>query len=257
VCYQGATLFPLGVDDTIASVEVTNISCMAAPWLFACGFSIAFSALFTKQWRINRIFHNPRFKRIKVTERDVIPPFVGMFTCNIAFLLCWTLLDPLKWEHVTVDDLNSYGQCSPEGDGTIATAFVSLLAGVNVLALTLSNIQAYRARMIGDEFSESQYIALAMFASLEVVIFTLPVFFLVKDSPSAKYFVMTAITFVICMSLNLLVFVPKVILVWQAPKDLSGSGTRSSWFRKTNRNRRVRQRFRPNFVYYRSLCLTS
>ena len=64
------------------------------------------------------IFHNPRFQRIKVTEKDVMIPFAVMFTCNVILLVLWTIVDPLKWERVQVDELNSYGRCAPVGNGT-------------------------------------------------------------------------------------------------------------------------------------------
>ena len=42
---------------------------------------------------------------------------------------------------------------------TAPAAHLLLILAVNVLALVLANVQAYQARMISDEFSESQYIA--------------------------------------------------------------------------------------------------
>mmetsp|Transcript_1460 Transcript_1460/g.4071 ORF Transcript_1460/g.4071 Transcript_1460/m.4071 type:complete len:207 (+) Transcript_1460:1063-1683(+) len=43
---------------------------MAWPWMFTCGFSFSFAALFSKIWRINKIFHNPQFRRITVKLVD-------------------------------------------------------------------------------------------------------------------------------------------------------------------------------------------
>lgn len=66
----GASIVPLAVDDQL----VENPWCMAFPWLFALGWSFVFSALFSKTMRVNKIFHNPRFTRIRVTPVDVMMP---------------------------------------------------------------------------------------------------------------------------------------------------------------------------------------
>lgn len=179
-------------------------------------------------------FHNPRFQRIKVTEKDVIVPFVVMFSVNVILLLCWTLINPLRWEIVIVNEFNSYGRCNPEGDGIASIVFMSLILAVNVLALVLANVQAYQARMISDEFSESQYIGLAMFAVLEVFLFTFPISFLVADNPQARYFVYSGIIFVVSMSLLLLVFVPKLKLLLEAMNTRS-PGRRTSFTRGMGR----------------------
>ena len=93
----GCAIIPLSFDDEKYSVQACSIACMATPWLVSIGFvtgiasvyfcalyltvtltyhfclywSItAFSALFSKIWRVNKIFNNPnKFSRIKVTEK--------------------------------------------------------------------------------------------------------------------------------------------------------------------------------------------
>ena len=58
------------------------------------GATILFAALFTKLWRINKLFHAERFHRMKITERDVIGPFLVMFVLNLILLIAWTVVDP-------------------------------------------------------------------------------------------------------------------------------------------------------------------
>jgi hypothetical protein len=76
VFVMGSTLIPLSFDDSngnLTKAESGTIACMAVPWLAFLGFTIAFSALFAKTWRINKLFNEgSRFTRIKVTERHVL-----------------------------------------------------------------------------------------------------------------------------------------------------------------------------------------
>jgi len=68
---MGAAIVPLSIDDS-DNKHAADIACMCVPWLVNTGFTVAFSALFSKTWRLNKIFlsKNP-LRRIKVTEKDV------------------------------------------------------------------------------------------------------------------------------------------------------------------------------------------
>jgi hypothetical protein len=142
---------------------------------------------------------------------DVLAPFFVMFTLNVTFLLAWTLTDPLRWARIETDEFNSYGICQAQGDTWII--FLSLIILVNSCALLLANVEAYRARNISDEFSESKYIGFAMVSMLQALLLGLPLAVLVTNNPEARLFTYSGIIFLISMSLLLLIFVPKMIIV--------------------------------------------
>jgi hypothetical protein len=77
------------------------------------GFAMTFSALFSKIWRLNRIYHNAsNFRRVKVRKIDVMLPFVVLMSANFAVLLAWTLVDPRVWHRTEPDvNYNSEGYC--------------------------------------------------------------------------------------------------------------------------------------------------
>lgn len=223
-----SAIFPLGIDDSIASVEGCSKACMALPWLIAFGWTIAFSALFAKIWRVNRIFKNAmKFRRIKVSETDVLYPFAILFTLNLIILLVWTLVDPLEWTRVDLNDVDSYGTCAP-GQSTVWKTCFALLAVVNFSALVLANWQAYQARHLSTEYGESKYIAIAMASILQVVIVGIPLLFLVNENPPANYFIRSSIIFVVCLSILLLVFVPKIYYFWRTNRTLHRNGAKTT-----------------------------
>ena len=156
---MASTIIPLGVDDEHYSQRGCDISCMASPWLFSIGFVISFSALFSKTWRVNKVFHNPsRFRRVKVTEKDVLTPFGALLAANVIVLICWTVIDPLRFErrsHSGTDNWNRvyksfYGTCVSSGlkedgyDGS--TVYIVLLIVINLIALVIAAFQGYQAR---------------------------------------------------------------------------------------------------------------
>lgn len=160
-------------------------------------------------------------KRVVVTERDVLKPFAVLMSLNFIILLSWTLVDPLIFERVYTDELTSYGRCSSEGNGW--KGFLSALALLNFGALILANVQAYMARSINDELSESKYIGLSTLSMFQIFIVGVPLLVIVYQDPSAFFFVWTGIIFIVTSSILLLIFIPKLITWKTPPKKQSGN----------------------------------
>lgn len=212
----GSTIIPLSIDDSISSIRGCNIACMTAPWLLSLGFTTVFAALYSKIRRINKIFRNAKgFKRVKVSEKDVLVPFLVLLVLNVSLLTAWTAVDPLHWVRVYQEgreSLNSsFGYCTTE-NGKISLGFGISLVLINVSALILANVEAYMARNISDEFSESKYIGVAMALTLQSFLIGIPVYFLVGEHPTAKFFVSSGIIFAVSISMLLLLFIPKIML---------------------------------------------
>lgn len=140
-----------------------------------------FSALYTKTRRINLIFHNPNaFKRIKVSVKDVMKPYLVFMAVNIITLVSWTAIAPLtyqRFDYPGTDDWNrviaTYGACvtvSEEGErNTTYAPFLVIITTVNMGLLFLANVHAYRARSIQTEYSESKASATTRNASITCV----------------------------------------------------------------------------------------
>ncbi|KAL3922564.1 MAG: hypothetical protein SGILL_002138, partial [Bacillariaceae sp.] len=205
------TIIPLSIDDGVTSERGCDIACMFAPWLFSVGFVTSFAALFSKLWRINKIFQSNRFQRVKVTEKDVLVPFAVLFVLNFALLLAWTIADPLVWDRKTsdTDPTDSYGRCIAHGTAHIY--FLSAIVIIDVAALVLACFEAYKARGISDEYSETKFIAIAVGGWVQVVLIGVPLMFLVSGNPTADFFIKACIIFTITLAMLLLIFVPKML----------------------------------------------
>jgi hypothetical protein len=210
VCVLAAAVIPMSIDDGFASVRGCDIACMSVPWLVSMGFTIAFAALYAKLLRINKLFGQGDFRRVKVEAKDVMAPFAILFTLNLVVLLVWTFVDPVRWERIVVnnEDWNTVGICT---GGTLSKIMVSLLGVLNFLALFACCHQAYKARSISDDFSESAYIGLAIYGWLQITVVAIPVLFLIDDNPTAQYFLQAALIFILSMSMLLIIAVPALV----------------------------------------------
>ena len=172
VIFMAATLIPLSFEDngTIENgdpddtgmTELYSIGiCMSIPWLAFIGMTVTFAALFSKTWRVNRLFHNKvRHARIEVSVMDVLSPFVMLLSCNIIVLLSWSLMDPLTYirqEYDGTDYWNrviaTYGTCRSDN----VVPYLATLAAINFSVIAMSCYQAYQARDIKSEFAEGKF----------------------------------------------------------------------------------------------------
>jgi gamma-aminobutyric acid type B receptor len=182
---MGSTIIPLSIDDSIATSEACTKACMAAPWLFCVGFTTAFAAVFSKIWRLNRLLASSQtFRRVKLEVKDVLAPFVILLTLNIIFLLVWTIVDPMFWQRKPLigleDGLSTFGVCYI-GRTSVSTAMISCLLVVALSVVILANYEAYKARKVSVEYSESKYVAMAMICFLQVIVVGVPLIVLVPS----------------------------------------------------------------------------
>ena len=214
----GSTIFPLSIDDGGDSMDETSatMACMSIPWLACCGFTISFSALFSKTIRFERIVEEAReCHRVKVRAVDVLLPFSLLLGMNVVVLVLWTVLDPLTYartDNPGTDGWNrimsTYGACRCENH----VAYTLPLAVINAGVLACAIYQAYKSRKIRLEFAESKYIAISMILLLEALLIGTPILLVVRDSPGAFYLAVVLMIFVICIGVLLLIFVPKVFM---------------------------------------------
>lgn len=156
-------------------------------------------------------------KRVTVKELDAILPFAILMTMNCAIILAWTLVDPLVWMRTEPNDAYiSQGYCQgSEGSHVI---FEVLIGAVNLVALVMANLQAFRARNISSEFSDSFNVMMTMLSLLQALIIGIPVLILVQDNHVATYFIWCGMIFVMTTAILGLMFVTKILLVKERAK---------------------------------------
>jgi hypothetical protein len=215
---MGSTLIPLSMDDEHGNQRAADIACMSIPWLFFCGFATTFAAFFSKTWRIYQLMQGARrFRRVKVTVKDVMLPFVALMLANIIALTCWTVISPLSYvrrPHPGTDDWNrvisTYGTCqSTSGADGGSSPYLVILICTNIFVLIIANVYSYKSRFIHTEYSESRYIAVIMASFLEAALIGFPLAALLFDQPRPLFILLSTLTFVLCSAVLGFIFMPK------------------------------------------------
>ena len=119
----------------------------------------------------------------------------------------------MVWERVVLHydefgrPIETRGYCSHD-DGSLP--FVIVLGIFNLGALVYAMYEAYLARDISLQYSESEYIMKAIIIMLAVSFIGIPVAIIAREDPIASVYVLSGLIFVVCMSLLSLIFMPKV-----------------------------------------------
>ncbi|GMH73648.1 hypothetical protein TrST_g7185 [Triparma strigata] len=226
VAIYTSAIFPYTVDDEWMKVQQGDSAwCMASYWLSVEGFVIIFSALFAKVWRINRIFHNPKLRRIKITAKDVLLPFFIIWFCATLTLVLFTVLpdSPEFWNvELTFDQfgtiIQSSGKCTTQNSSDI---YIGVLYGIQILVLVLACWQYYVARKISVEYSESTWISYAVLSVLQVMIISIPLEYM-DTGTASKFFINIFRITIVAWSILGFIFVPKIVYLYNDRKEKKG-----------------------------------
>jgi len=232
-----SSIIPIIIDhDGMTTIESTII-CNSIPWLVVIGISVILSALSTKAYRVNKIWRSAkRLQHIKValTKKDIAVPMVLLLSANIIILSAMVTIAPSQWGIIvqSEDDFGrpnkKYAQCSH----TDQTPYFIAMGILNATLLIVAIIEAYQARSLSTEFSETQYILMALVSVLLVLFVGSSILFIARDNPDAIVLVGSAIIFVTCSCFLLLIFVPKMhyLKVYRKDKREGKLRRRSSFY---------------------------
>jgi len=158
-----------------------------------------------------------RFRRVKVELKDVILPLILSLLGNIFILALWQGISPLQYERHPVEYAEDEYRRSTASQGTCANSsnlyykwFIVALAVINGAALLLANFQAYRARHVQTELSESRYLGLSMGVMSQGFLIGLPAF-VTDTSTTASYAIIAALVSLVSGSVLYLIFIPKIL----------------------------------------------
>lgn len=203
---EALTIAAISNDESYGwSIESLSIACMVAPWLLASGHIIIYSALFTKLWRINKVL---QFSRRKVNVSHVAAPMVLIVILALLVLSLWTVLDPLVWTRVEINDVTgeSIGECSCE---RFAAYIVPLLI-LMLIPTVLTALMAWKTMDVDEAYAESRWIFTLILVQLEVVVIAVPLVFILRDvSTGGRYLGSMFMLWVFPMSTLILIFLPK------------------------------------------------
>ena len=213
---MGSTIILLTFQEPIAQ-KYLDVGCTVQLWTVSLGFTAAYSALFCRMRRLNKLLSSGlTFRRVTAKAKDVLPGFMILMSFNAIVLIAWTVADPFVRVRVGIprfDDsfgrpTKSVGKCSSE-DKTKEAFFFSAFFLINFIALLLAVVECWKARNHPTRYQESQYIAVSMISLLEEAILGVPLVFVLSEDPEGLFLLSASMVALLCVTILLPTFIPK------------------------------------------------
>lgn len=204
------------------NTKQASIGCTVAPFLYAIGWTLQYSSLSAKSYRLFLIMrNNQHLKRVKVTFLEMLRIVVAVIAIDLAIIIAWTVVSPLVYkrsaESINTNDasgvitVESSGSCVMKNDSISFWAFAGPIMGIHFLLLIGTNYLLYRVRNVADRYQEQKFIAMASVLMFEILLVGIPVTVAVKDSPVATHIILVGIIAVSDIGILCFTFVPKIM----------------------------------------------
>ena len=236
---MSSALIPMGLQPPVPG-HILDMGCMTGWWLYSIGFVIAFTALFSKTWRLNKIMKAKKFTRIIVKPIDVFLPFGVFMTLNFIILTTWTIVAPVEYRTVYFDTLDEFGRTEIEGvegcyfaEHALQDLFAGLVIALDFVLVVFTTFQISRAGRVKAEYNETFYIGLALLIVLQSWLIGVPIVIVFRFSnPSIAFMGLALIACMTSCGMSVTIIWPKI----RAVRDERVATER----RRSERERRLR-----------------
>ena len=151
----------------------TVITCMAPWWFFGVGFSLVFSCVCAKNWRVWKIFAGRRLKNKGILDMHLIVRWVITYVVlELIMLIVWTIVDPLLPTY-SRSPLLDYDEVQIECEATYGMTLFICFCVFNLFLLVPVAVVAYLSRKAKGDYDEAKPIGVMLYATIliEVVLF--------------------------------------------------------------------------------------
>ena len=141
---------------------------------------------------------------------------VALILAAILVLTLWTVLDPIQWTRVLLDEQSgeSMGQCTTKHPA----AFITPLVALGIIPTIMTAYLAWRTKDVDETYTESKWIFVLILVHLELLIVAVPVIIILRDtSTNGMYMGLTLVLWIYPMSTILLIMIPK-FLAYRKPE---------------------------------------
>ncbi|XP_038052445.1 gamma-aminobutyric acid type B receptor subunit 1-like [Patiria miniata] len=207
----------LGVDTNIASTDTFVSMCRVKTWFLPIGFSLAFGAMFSKTWRVHKIFTNKTAMKRVVKDKWLFGCVAVLILVDVVILIVWEIFDPLEAVErigaTKIDDGNDdivYTPIRMMCESRNQTYWIGAFYVIDGLLLIFGAFLAWETRKVSmPALNDSKYIGVCVYNVLILSFVGAPVSFILEERNAHYALVATLIWLATTLTLCV-VFVPKI-----------------------------------------------
>ncbi len=170
-----------------------DAACAVAPLTYSVCFALMYSSLWLKTWRLDKIFNNPKLKKVYITSRRMQAYSAGFLLVVPCATRCGSPT-PRCTRSASRPPSWAAARCSRASDTAPARASESAspLVAVILVALLYGLRLVFYSRSIPKEFGEGDYITMSLITSFEAIVVGVPLL-AIDTNPSARLIIVLAI----------------------------------------------------------------
>jgi hypothetical protein len=159
---------------------VTSARCQWWLWLTSLSYSLIFSSMFVRTYRIDRIFNSPTLKVRVISDAYLVQIICAIIAVDLAILTWWQVASPfVATGALIVSDTSSLCVlCSSSSSGYQLFSLLVYKGAQTVWGIYL----AYSVRDVQDNFNESRFIGISIYNCSIFCLIILPIIYAIQDS---------------------------------------------------------------------------
>ena len=150
-------------------------------------------------------------RRKTVAYKDALYIMFIVLAAEMIILISYQVVSPLMWQRDVIEEIDgnsieSIGRCQSEQ----SWSWQCVLVTFNVVCLFIALVLCWRTKDLPSDFSESNYIFLAVMFMFQILLMTVPVTTMVRDDPNVSFFIRMGGIVLQNVSVLMLIFFPKM-----------------------------------------------
>ncbi|XP_076112984.1 putative G-protein coupled receptor 156 isoform X1 [Mytilus galloprovincialis] len=207
--------------------QEATVTCQMRLWMIVFGVSLVFGPIFSKSWRVYKIFRNAGIKKVVIKDKKLFM-ICGIVLCLDAFLLfLWQIIDLVQSKRVAVllkksntnnthslQDLGYIQECTC---GRV-DVWLSLIFIWKSLIFSYGLYIAWKTRnVLLPPMKDSPSIIISVIFSMCTTSLVVVMSSLLRHDPDAVYVLHILSITTCCVVIQITVFLPKVLYWWRTP----------------------------------------
>ncbi|KAJ3189468.1 hypothetical protein HDU85_003099 [Gaertneriomyces sp. JEL0708] len=194
----------------------TKAACIASAWLVPCALGLVLGSLLVKTLRLFYIFRQQGARKLGLSDKHMFMWLCGILGVYVIIVLVWTAFDaphPIKqiYQQTSTTSITTHAFCS----STYQWGFFGTLIAYTVILLVTSGFMAFVTRKLPRQFSEAKSLGYIIYAGSAILIFVLPILYLLDLSFGGYVLIKIFATYAAVIVTVAVLFGDKCYRLWQ------------------------------------------
>jgi len=199
------------ISNYFTTLHVNSVYCSAQVWFLTLGFTLMTSALFSKTYRIWKIFEVERLQVTRMKDMDLFKFVVAMVLVDVIINTIWQAADGMPAVLVVTDELRpkyNYYQCDYSSSAATGLMYVHIVLKASVVMGGI--ILTWAVRNVPSTFNDSLLLTACIYNITIIACFVIPIVATGLGGRKTTMMVRTLAIMFISLSTKLLLYAPKL-----------------------------------------------